>query len=120
MIVKIRRVHQFVLVVLVLSSLTITFEGCSTVHVVANQASLADDTYKTTVWALWWGVSDPVESVDCNGDGLKIVSMKTNWIYSLCTVVTLGAVVPMDIEYRCTLGSLDGGDVIDDLEEGIQ
>ena len=84
-------------------------EGCSSVHVRAKQSSHADDLQEKTVVALWWGGNDPLEDVDCNGDGLNIVSVKTSWIYSFCSVITLGAVVPMDIEYKCTVGSLDGG-----------
>ena len=62
-----------------------------------------------TVVALWWGANDPLESVECGETGLKLVSVKTSWIYSLCSVVTLGAVVPMDIEYTCTSTPLSGG-----------
>jgi len=117
MIVKTRRMHQVLWIVLVMSCITFTFEGCSSVHVLANQASKADDTYEKTVWALWWGVSDPVESVDCNGNGLQIVSMKTSWIYSLCTFVTFGAVVPVDIQYRCTSEPLQCGEEIGEMRE---
>lgn len=105
----IRRFPRHLVLVLGLSCASLTFEGCSTVNVTARQASNADDTYKTTVWALWWGASDPVESVDCNGNGLKVVSMSTSWVYSLISVVSLGAVVPMDVEYRCTSESMQGG-----------
>jgi len=118
MIVKIQRMNQVLWIVLVMYC--IAFEGCSSVHVSAKQASKADDTYEKTVWALWWGASDPVESVDCNGNGLQIVTMKTSWIYSLCTFVTLGAVVPVDIEYRCTSEPLQGGDEIGEIIEDKQ
>ena len=120
MIVKIRRVHQVLWIVLVISCITFTFDGCSSVHVQAIQAPKADDTFEKTVWALWWGASDPLESVDCNGNGLQIVTMKTSWIYSLCTFVTLGAAVPVDIEYRCTSEPLQGGDEIGEIIEDKQ
>lgn len=118
MIVKIQRMNQVLWIVLVMYC--IVFEGCSSVHVTAKQASKADDIYEKTVWALWWGGSDPVESVECNGNGLQIVTVKTSWIYSLCTVVTLGAVVPFDIEYRCTSEPLQGGGEIGVIIEGKQ
>ena len=118
MIVKIQRMNQVLWIVLVMYC--IAFEGCSSVHVSAKQASKADDTYEKTVWALWWGASDPLESVDCNGNGLQIVTMKTSWIYSLCTFVTLGAAVPVDIEYRCTSEPLQGGDEIGEIIEDKQ
>jgi len=107
------RANHRLAVLLIASSLSLSvLDGCSAVHVRANQASVADDIQHKTVVALWWGVDDPLESVECGGQGLHLVSVKTSWIYSLCTVVTLGAVVPMDIEYRCTSKSLEGGDDI--------
>lgn len=84
--------------------------GCSSsAEIVARQSSKADDTFEKTEVMYFWGLMDVQESVDCGGDGLHVVSASTNWFYSLCTVVTLGAVVPMDVTYRCTTGSLDGG-----------
>src|SRR5512143_1864989 len=52
-----------------------SIEGCSTVSVVAAQASKADDTFTTTRISLWWGANDAVENVDCKGNGLQIVSV---------------------------------------------
>lgn len=83
--------------------------GCSSVHIRANQAPKADDVHKKTVVALWWGVSDPLESIECNGNGLQVVSTSTSWLYAACTFLTLGAVAPMDIEYRCTSAPLQQG-----------
>ena len=116
----IQKTNKAIVVIIAVSVLSFTFEGCSSVHVIAKQASKADDTYTKTVFALWWGASDPVENVDCNGNGLHDVSVKTNWLYSICTFITLGAVVPMDIEYRCTTGQLQGGGEIGMLQEEVQ
>ncbi len=116
----IRQFPRLLVLVVGLSCASLSFESCSTANVTARQAPLADDTYKTTVWAMWWGASDPVESVDCNGNGLKIVSVSTSWLYSLVTVVTLGAVVPMDVEYRCASESMQGGGDIGAIREGGQ
>jgi hypothetical protein len=95
----------------------IFLEGCSTVNVVATQASKSDDIFTTTVVALWWGGSDPVENVDCRGNGLQFVSAQTNWFYSLVTVVTLGAVVPIEVEYRCTSIPMQDGGTIGWMED---
>lgn len=100
---------RVMVVVVTLISFQVALEGCSTVNVIAKQASKADDIKKTTVCALWWGGGDPVISADCNGNGMQIVSTSSNWLYSLCTVVTLGAVVPMDIQYRCTSEPMQNG-----------
>jgi hypothetical protein len=103
-------------IVLVFVLLFCTFGGCSTVTVTAVQASKADDIYTKTVVALWWGGSDPEEKVDCQGNGLQFVSVKTNWLYSLCSVLTLGAVVPADIQYRCTSVPLQENGPIGELQ----
>lgn len=102
-------IRFFILIVSFVSIASLS-ESCSTVHVRAKQASPADDMHKKTIYALWWGGSDPIETIDCgDGKGLQIVSSSSNWLYSLCTVVTLGIVVPMDIEYRCTSENLQNG-----------
>jgi hypothetical protein len=106
-------IRRTVVVLLVVSFVSVSQTGCSSsVSVVAKQASKADDVVTKTEVALWWGVSDPVQNVDCSGNGLQFVSVKTNWFYSLCTVVTLGAVAPMDVEYRCTSTPPQDGGVI--------
>ena len=111
------RIAAALVIVLALSFLSLTQPGCSSgVEITAKQASKADDTIKKTEFSLWWGFSDRTESVDCGGQGLQFVSTKTNWLYSLCAVVTLGAVVPLDVEYRCTSVPLQDGGPIGELE----
>lgn len=118
---SIRQSFRLFLLATSLSCSMLLSEGCSTATVTARQAPLADDTYKTTVWAFGWGASDPVESIDCGSNtGLKVVSVSTSWVYSLITVVTLGAVVPMDIEYRCASEPMQGGGDIGAVREGGQ
>ena len=107
-----RRINNTLIIIIGLSVFSIIQEGCSSVSIIAQQASKADDIVKKTEVALWWGLSDPVENVDCRSNGLQFVGVKSNWLYSLCTVITLGAVIPMDVEYRCTSEQmLDGGTI---------
>ena len=109
--------RRAIAVMLVISVVSFSQTGCSSsVSVVAKQASKADDVIKKTEVALWWGVSDPVQNAECGGNGLQFVSVRTNWLYSLCTVVTLGAVVPVDVEYRCTSEPMQDGGEIGQLE----
>ena len=117
MFTHIQKTNRAVILIIAVTIFSFSFEGCSSVYVIAKQASKADDIQTKTVFALWWGASDPVENVDCKGNGLHDVSVKTNWFYSICTFVTLGAVVPMDIEYRCTSNPLDDGGEIGMLQE---
>lgn len=99
-------------VIILVSVLIFSLEGCSAVEVKAVQSSKADDIFSKTVFALWWGGGDQLEEVDCSGNGLQFVRVKSSWLYSLCTVITLGAVVPFDIEYRCTSVPMqDGGEI---------
>lgn len=106
-------------VVIFISILIFSLEGCSAVEIKAVQSSKADDIFSKTVVALWWGGGDPLEEVDCSGNGLQFVRVKSSWLYSLCTVVTLGAVVPFDVEYRCTSVPLQNGGEIGGLEDSI-
>jgi len=116
MIYSISKMKQSGAVLFIISVLFISIEGCSAVEVKAVQSSKADDIFSKTVVALWWGGGDPLEEVDCSGNGLQFVRVKSSWLYSLCTVVTLGAVVPFDIEYRCTSVPLQDGGEIGELE----
>lgn len=117
MFTHIQKTNRAIILIVAVTILSFSFEGCSSVNVIAKQASKADDIQTKTVFALWWGASDAVENVDCNGNGLHDVAVKTNWLYSICTFVTLGAVVPMDIEYRCTSNPLNDGGEIGMLQE---
>jgi hypothetical protein len=71
---------------------------------------------ETTDLALWWGLCDAVENVKCPGNGLQIVNLKTNWIYSLCTVITFGLVAPVDEEFRSTSTPMQNGGTIGMIE----
>lgn len=105
--------------------------GCSTVNVIAKQTPAGFDTIHKTEWTFLWGLYDKDEKVSCGTDsiicagtnpgseikhrivnGLQQVSVSTNWLYSFITVVTLGAVVPFDVEYLCISGQLQNGGTI--------
>jgi hypothetical protein len=104
-------------VILYLIFISFSQQGCSSAELVAKQASSADDTYHKTVVLYFWGVMDYSESIDCKGQGFKRVSTRTNWLYALCTVVSLGAVVPLELEYRCTSQPLIEGNPIGQIED---
>lgn len=111
---KFQTTAKFVLVVTIVC---FTFSGCSSVNIIASQASKADDIFSKTVFAIGWGLSDPAENADCKGEGLQFISVSSSWFYSLVTVVTLGAVVPYDVKYRCTSVSMQDGGTIGESEE---
>jgi len=113
------QINDKIKIIISVSLLVFSIEGCSSFYVVAEQASKADDIYNETVFSYLWGLDDNLESVECHGEGLQMVSVKTNWVYSLCTFVTLGAIVPMEVEYRCTSVPLQDGGEIGFLEEVI-
>ncbi|MBL0177403.1 MAG: hypothetical protein IPP94_19535 [Ignavibacteria bacterium] len=91
--------------------LSLTLPGCYSYRVVSENTARADDIHRATVVSLFWGI---VQSNDvtaaCNGNGLQQVTYKNNFLYSLCTVATLGIVSPADVEYRCSTGVVRGND----------
>ena len=58
------------------------------------------------VHAYFWGMIEPViEPNNCHGTALAKVTAKTNFFYSLGTVITLGIWTPMEIQWRCAKDS---------------
>ena len=97
---------------LMVVAMLLVIESCSTFTVTSKQTPNADDIFTTTKIAWAWGISDVKLQEDCSGNGLQFVAMETNWLYSLCSVATLGIIVPMEIQYRCAgVPAHDGGTI---------
>lgn len=77
--------------------------GCYHVRTVADVESQRDaNPTKTTAWVLWWGLSQPrIVAPECRSGALQDVRTSTNLGYAFLTVVTLGIVCPLDVEYTC-------------------
>jgi hypothetical protein len=100
--------HRTIRIALIWAML-ITIESCSTFTVTSNQTPKSDETKSMTVVSYLWGLSDPDIKAECKGMGLLFVATKTNYLYSLCSVVTLGIVTPMTVQYRCAGDQLHEG-----------
>lgn len=101
-------------------SIILCLPSCSTFTVQAVQASKSDDTHDTTLCSYFWGLSEPLLQANCNGNGIQIVKAKTNILYSLCNIITLGIVSPMGITYRCTSAPLQRGNDLGKKNQGGQ
>jgi hypothetical protein len=79
--------------------------GCYHYRVSAPQVSdLSAVPVTETKWSLAWGLVQEEASdtsCACMNNGLKEITSSTNLGYALLSVVTLGIVVPMDVEYVC-------------------
>jgi hypothetical protein len=86
-------------------ALSVLLTGCYHYRVTAPEvADLSDHPVSETKWAIAWGLvqedaSDT--SCVCMNNGIKEITASTNLGYTLLSVVTLGVVVPMDVEYVC-------------------
>jgi len=92
---------------LLLTAFVVLFSSCYSYRV-ATQAQAGTETTKTiTAHSLFWGlVKKPTEihtplcdSLQING--LAEVTVKSNFGYSLITVLTLGIWSPMKLEWKC-------------------
>jgi hypothetical protein len=92
---------------LLLFSMMVVFSSCYSYRV-ATQAQAGTETSKTiTAHSLFWGlVKKPTEihTPVCDSlqvNGLAEVTVKSNFGYSLITVITLGIWSPVKLEWKC-------------------
>jgi len=89
------------LAILLLIAFALT--SCYHVRTVANPETqrFANPTSTTVcVWA--WGLSQPrIVAPECRSEAFQDVRTSTNLGYALITVVTLGFVCPLTVEYTC-------------------
>ncbi len=93
--------------ILLLISVALLFSNCYSYRV-ATQAQAGTETSKTiTAHSLFWGlIKKPTEihTPVCDSlqiNGLAEVTIKSNFGYSLITVLTLGIWSPMKLEWKC-------------------
>lgn len=77
-------------------------ETWMTSNLAHTAASPATDFEKRTVWILFWGWNQQnIRPFNCYGNGLAEVRVSTNLGYALISVLTLGFVQPLTIEWEC-------------------
>ena len=92
------------------AALTLSLSACST-FLVQEMSTTGDGRHYTeTRHSLLWGiVEQPIELHEnhaedryrSNANGLQRVTVRTNWLYSLASVVTLGVWTPVDVSWEC-------------------
>ncbi len=112
------RKHWFSVVALALS--LIFSQGCAQYRLDMKDSDPAEKPYKgEMIHALGWGLLyKPMQiTTDCNTEtGINDVIVKSNYLYNLVSVLTLGIWMPIEIEHRCQAGP--SGEIrFDDTEE---
>ncbi len=89
--------------VIVLCVCCLLLTSCYHVRTVADvEAQRNANPRSTTVWVMAWGLVQPrVVASECPSHALQDVRTSTNLGYALITVVTLGFVCPLTVEYTC-------------------
>jgi hypothetical protein len=62
----------------------------------------ATEPQSVTLWSYAWGLVQPnVRPSTCQGNGVAEVTSSTNLGFVALTVVTLGLVSPLEVQWRC-------------------
>ena len=81
-------------------TLIILMPGCYTYRVQAPQISgVADDG--EMLWSFVWGLAQERPPVECHGQPLAEVTIRSNLLYDIVTVATLGFASPKKAEWKC-------------------
>ncbi len=89
-------------------------QGCAQYHLDMKDSDPAVEPYTgNMIHALGWGLlySPQQITTDCHTEtGINDVIVKSNYLYHLVSVLTLGIWMPIEIEHRCQAGP--GGEII--------
>jgi len=84
-----------------------TFYGCATYRTNIPQQTLATKRVDQSrvVWSFFWGIEtakNPItDSDECFGQGLGEVTVKSNLLFDLISVATLGFASPKIVQWHC-------------------
>lgn len=85
----------------------IVFCSCSSTTVIMpRNVAQVHDPHKCTSWSFFWGALEDkkfknTELTDCQGNGLSMVTVRTNAAFVILNVISLGIVMPIRIEFDC-------------------
>ena len=83
-------------------------QGCAEYHVAMKDADPAELPYKANmIHSLGWGLLYKPQQIttNCNTEtGINDVVVKSNYLYSLVAVLSLGIWMPIEIDHRCQAG----------------
>ena len=87
---------------------TFFFSGCYTYRIATEAQAGVEPSKQITAHSLFWGLvqkpKDYIHTPICDSlgvNGLAEVTVRTNFAYSLVTVITLGIWSPVKVQWRC-------------------
>jgi hypothetical protein len=99
------------LAVLCLSLLLGLQTGCYHYRVYGEQVPVGSEAKRATLWSSLWGTRQQNINTDqtCVNNPTAEVTMSGNFGYTLLTVLSLGFVSPIDVEWKCAKDRPTGG-----------
>jgi hypothetical protein len=88
---------------LILFGALVFAQGCANYRLEIHDSDPTKPPYETEMlhaflWGIWY--NPQVLTAKCN-DGINDVVVKSNYLYDLVSVVTLGIWMPIEVDYRC-------------------
>ena len=100
-----KTVKKYLFPVVTLVFCVVWFLGCAQYHLDMKDSDPAEKPYTgQMIHALGWGLLYKPQQIttDCNTEtGINDVFVKSNYLYNLASVLTLGIWMPIEIEHRC-------------------
>ena len=95
-------------------TLFLWLSGCAHYTLQVPEPNPKGQTWKKTYVAYFWGAIETERiAQQCDAPhALDMVRAKDNLLYDVVSVLTLGIVKPMTIEYKCSAGESQVGDPI--------
>ena len=96
--------------VLCLSGLLLLNTSCYHYRV-SGQNVAATEAKRATLWSTVWGLQQQNVNTEqpCLGNPIAEVTASTNFGYALLTVISLGFVAPVEVEWTCAKDQPPGG-----------
>ena len=85
--------------------------GCYHYRVYGEQVPVGSEAKRATLWSSLWGTRQQNINTDqtCVNNPTAEVTMSGNFGYTLLTVLSLGFVSPIDVEWKCAKDRPTGG-----------
>lgn len=103
--------HRFIVMSIILVHIGF-LQGCYSYKIVVPKDDPATHApTKKTVTSYFWGFAKPTIKPCVESNKINDVQVTTNVGYMLITIVTLGIVAPVQVEYHCSpTPQIEGGD----------
>ncbi len=100
-----------IIAVLCLGMLMMLHTGCYYYRVGGKDAAPATEPKSEILWSTVWGFKQQNINTDekCLGNPMAQVRASTNFGYALLTVISLGFVAPIELEWKCAKDQPGGG-----------